>query len=970
MEATKQNKVTMILKKIKSWWINMWKSSKDTFFFLFVIFTIVLAIMVIGTTVQGGFFHFNTDDVIQYYPFMSGFIDKLKNGQLSLYDTTLFGGTSFFAGVYYLPFDIFTLLTLLLSFVMENETAYSLCNFLRPMAGALLLFYVLSRKGMKNKTSFIVSLIYFFGGMTQAYYVFPVYLGINFYAPLAMLLVDLCLEKKGAWYLLLPLFSVVVILYDFYLAYMILAFLMIYFIVRMHMRNDFSFFGRNTFIINRQFWIRFLECISLVILGVAMAAFMLIPSIQYVLTESSRNASNVTQNLWYFTVYDNDLKKQVISWRHYFTQWCNFFIPNEPHKFMLQAAGDYVKEHATFYMTCGGLVYLFYFFSLRGKDKNRLKFWIIFLNILFAIPIFAMIFTANAQPYVRWFFLPYMFNLYAMAIAMDEHDFSISRSNWGHALALFTFIAGLTTLIFVIVKKPAEFIHYNSTDQFFYPILGISIAILFVYLIILIVQLVLVKLKKNKILFKKAIPVIISLECVFAGVLIFVNIDNTSSGYYNNKDIMMEMKDALYEYGYTDESGYRINIYDNSAKSTANSNTLIGNVNFGRFFQSFYNTPLNNCLNNIFREGSTSWSRAFNGGYNLMSSNVFNNKYVVVYTRQGIHFPEEYYTKLGEKGNYTYYELKDIQPFIVYDKAFTAVAGSTIAKRQEAILKYAYVTDPGNIDISSLDPEKDKKKIDEYNLYKRYIDLGIEMGVNSDVARALKGEHKSTSVNKSKIEVVNGNNYFCYDIKGLSVSKSDVLQVFPLSSAVREVTYEDLFIRDTDGRDHGMHYTTAYLEDSWTPDKLFIRTNDTSTSSYIDLFGYSYNAYEAYLEAQSVYTDKSFKIDGSKLYIQCSMPSTDKVRIIKTGFAYSEDWVVDGYETINVDGGFLGIVVDKGIKNVDIVVSYEPKGFSTGCKITLVSCIIYAGITIPVVVIIIRKRKEKDEKDIDNSPVL
>ena len=57
-------------------------------------------------------------------------------------------------------------------------------------------------------------------------------------------------------------------------------------------------------------------------------------------------------------------------------------------------------------------------------------------------------------------------------------------------------------------------------------------------------------------------------------------------------------------------------------------NILEGDVNFGRFFQSFYNTPLNTVLKSYYEEPSNSWSRTFNGGYSLISGPIFNTKYI------------------------------------------------------------------------------------------------------------------------------------------------------------------------------------------------------------------------------------------------------------------------------------------------------------------------------------------------------
>ena len=47
---------------------------------------------------------------------------------------------------------------------------------------------------------------------------------------------------------------------------------------------------------------------------------------------------------------------------------------------------------------------------------------------------------------------------------------------------------------------------------------------------------------------------------------------------------------------YDKKNGYRTNLYTIFGRETTNLNILEGDVNFGRFFQSFYNTPLNTVL--------------------------------------------------------------------------------------------------------------------------------------------------------------------------------------------------------------------------------------------------------------------------------------------------------------------------------------------------------------------------------------
>lgn len=185
------------------------------------------------------------------------------------------------------------------------------------------------------------------------------------------------------------------------------------------------------------------------------------------------------------------------------------------------------------------------------------------------------------------------------------------------------------------------------------------------------------------------------------------------------------------------------------------------------------------------------------------------------------------------------------------------------------------------------------------------------------------------------------------------------------------MTYNDNFIRDTNGNDHGMHYTTCYLEDSWTPSKLYVRVDDTSWGDTLSLYSYNYDIYTSFIARQNQYKNKTFKIDGNKISLTCDMPSLGKTRIIKTPYTYSKDWHANyNYKTINVDGGFLGIIVPNDVSKVNLTITYTPAGFTTGCKISCIGCIIYVGICTPILINVYRKRKEKNEKDNDNSSLL
>lgn len=959
--------------KCKNFYMSLWQSKLKLFILLALIMVVTFICVASYASYKGGVLQFNTDDILQYYPYVSGLFTKIKEGNLSLYDTTLFGGSSFFSGVYYLPFDIFTLISFLLSFIMDNMFAYFITNFFRPICGALILYYVLIRKGMKLKTAFFTSLIYFVGGMTQAFFVFPVYLGISFYIPLGMLLIDLCVEKKGVWYLTLPIFSVLVILYDFYIAYIILAFIVLYFIIEMHITDKFSFFGKNSFIKNKNFWIRFFEMLSLVILGVGMAAFFILPSAAYIMEYSSRTSAVYENSLWFFESYDSVAKEYNISLEHYFTNILTFFMPNDPDRLML--GGHYKTNHVTFYLTNGGFLFLSYFFLLKGKTNNRLKFWVLFINLLFLMPIFSMIFTFTTEPYTRWFFIPYMVNLYAMARGMDDNGLELNKSK---IIKLITIIALGLALYYVIygMNHTELWIDYDKKYPIFDIIANSALIFISIYIAILAISLILSFITKRNIRIVKILsPIVICAEIIFSIYIIYQNVGNATPYYQEAEDSMLNVKEDIESVGYNKNDGYRINYVSSYSLFAYNANTWVGDINFGRFFQSFYTPSLDICMEDIYYEPKMSWNRTYNNVYSLTNGSLFNMKYIVFSTDKFVDLPKEYYGDPINIDNNWYYTLESAQPFIVYDKAYTGVNNSNIVKMQYAALKYAYVKDPKIEDPNTI---KDEAIKSQYDLLQYYKENEIEFIDGISIDNELKNIDPIVTCNlstcKAPDELKNfESSYFIYDLtkyRSLYENK-DIIEFYSNVKDNRNNNSIDSFVYDTEGKWHRLHYNTLYLDDSWEPKYLMIKPKDMKSSANLTAYMYSYDLYDDYINTQSQYKDKYFSLDGDTMHIKCTMPNSDYNRIIKTGYAYSDEWIVTNgnYKTIDVNGGFLGIIIPKGTTNVNITLRYEPLGYYFGCKISLISSIIYLTIAIPTIVVI-RKRNRKYEKDINNRSML
>ena len=146
----------------------------------------------------------------------------------------------------------------------------------------------------------------------------------------------------------------------------------------------------------------------------------------------------------------------------------------------------------------------------------------------------------------------------------------------------------------------------------------------------------------------------------------------------------------------------------------------------------------------------------------------------------------------------------------------------------------------------------------------------------------------------------------------------------------------------------------------YTPTQLLVEFKKEEYSTSLDLYAYSYDLIDNFIEHQAQYKDKYFSLDGDIMKIKCMMPDNSKTRIIKTAYAYSADWKVKGgnYETIVVDGAFLGIIVPEGANNVDVTLRYEPNGYYLGLQISLSGIVLFLTINIATLGIVLVRRKK------------
>ncbi|MCR5350619.1 MAG: YfhO family protein [Acholeplasmatales bacterium] len=982
-EEKNTNPFKYFFHRLKNIWKNIWESKLYTFALLASICVLFLILLISYTSYLGGIYHFSSDDILQYYPYVDSFFKKIKDGSISLYDKGLLIGTSWFSGAYYIPLDFFTWIAFFLSYILPNEVAYNITVIARVCAGSMIFYYFLVRHHT-TKTSFIGALILLISGMTQTYFIFTVYVGIIFYAPLAMLVVDLVIEKQKKWFFIIPIYILSVVLFDFYMAYMLIAFMCFYLVIKLHIEDYFSIWPkRDNFIFkNKTFWILFIKYMAFVLLGVIISMFFLLPSALYIVLESNRSQSKTEESMWYFCKSRYDDKLYIA---HYFLQIINLYIPNETHQFCLTPGGAYIREHASLYITSGALIYLVYFFLIR-KDRiiNRYKFWVLAFNVAFFIPIFSRLMCLNNWPYVRWFFIPLMLNLYASCLAMDKNNLKIDKP-YLKFVPMFVLAIGMALIIFVLKTNTSLFIHYDKDDEYFYYILIPALIFNAIYILLLLASFILDQINRHHKIIIKSIPILMASECIFAFALIYDSANNASTSYNNKRNNIERMNNNLVDlYGYNEASGYRINMYTSTARNLTNASILYG-VNYGKFFQSFYNTNFNVLMTDIFNDSDSDWSRNLTYGYNLITGPLFNIKYVA--TNENINLPLEYYNlyvvTYSDNTEY-YYEVKDDIPFIVYDKAFTSVSNMSFLEKHLALLDYAYIKIPA----------KNESNIDEkyfdvyYDNYNYLNDINFKFYDSADVINSVSpyivGAYTSYSNYVNKVTLTNpetkeNSSYFYYNFDNYInssnntnyvkeiINNSDALYIYPSDVDDRRLNDGWMYLKRENGNLFQGHHNIIYINhdyDDYSSLSVYAENVKNSSKSAV-IQGFNFDVYDNFISNQNEYRNKEYSFKGSKMKIKFDMDKKDTPIIIKTGYAYSNSWEVSNsdYETICVDGSFLGIVVPSGTETVNISVKYVTPGIKYGIIISTFGVVAYLGLISPVLIKFtsnkIRKRKKQ-----------
>ncbi|MFA5006344.1 MAG: hypothetical protein WC509_02620 [Candidatus Izemoplasmatales bacterium] len=951
---------------------------------------------------RNSFYNNFSDDIIQYYSIMCDFIDQIKEGTLSFFNLNNYLGASFFSDVYYIPLDIFTFITLLLSYVFPTELAYSTTELIKIWAGVMVFAYYLRMTGMKNRTIFWMGIVYFVSGGSVSFMAFPVFLSLTFYLPAALVAIQYFFRGKK-W--VVPLFTCALVFYDFYLAYSAMAFMSVLYVVEAlkrpgnkvwpFLRDGVSFLG-------------------LILLGVAMAGVILYPSILFILEDTYRTEGSF--NAWVVEVFGYELK--LFQPEIYIRVLAKIFTEQKGIGFY-GFENNYGLEHVSLYITIVGMAFMSYIWFMRGRIARVYKVLIPFGLVLIFFPIFSYVFSGTTDsPYTRWINMMPLVETMILAYVFDEHGFETEKMGWlTIPLSLLLGLVGF--LIYYYIEKLGIDTYYASRDIMTADTILMGVAAVFLVLVLVF----------GWIGKRRWIRTVFWVECLVAVVYAYsgpFSIANKIDTFESMHSIDAFLEDHLerdeFYRVYVDLSRFDVEQLNFNRMTSFPTNTEI--------FHSWTDAETNGigCL--LF--DACGYSGEYQTKRKLDTLALYLNhflgyRYVLVSAVKNYTLDSAYFTYVAGDDTYRLYEIADAEPFQVYESYMeyddfqnfssinTQIATQKLllmhvlidgerydatsynllratpanegtvktlnAHRSESsatLVTTAGIADPTErafyrydedaldigfgtgaiyINVSSLTPLDYGEVFMEFENGNR-DDCEVVSGLTHQVKCEFWLEpvaiyfEQNAAFNQPKTlqyrleRAIGGAAYLVYDFDNVAFSRDSGMLYFQMYSSL---TFDRVFV--VDELDNETECFEGYYYFDTIPERMYVfKTNDMY--NYANPFNLSIRYVIDDLTAYDQYADGS-AADGETMAIERGTirlsyqrtSDTDFDQIVMIPVAYSEEWKITSgqdYETLSVSGGFLGIVIPHGVADISLTLRFEPKGLPQGALATASSTAIYA----------------------------
>lgn len=929
----------------------------------------VLAIYQIILLCRGTYFNSNSDDVVQYAPILIQYINNLKSGNIGWFNFVNGFGASVFSDVYYVPIDIFSLLTFLLTFVMNDYVAFSCVELVKVVLGVVTFAYFLQKCKYNNKIVLMLSLMYFATSGAWSFSTYPTYFSLIFYLPASLLVVKYFIEGKK-W--LLPLYGFILILYNFYNAYTLFVFMTLVYIVIMI---------RDHYVGIKKLIKDTLVFVCHILLSVLMGMFILLPSVLYIVKWTGRNEGTFSI-LFDLKVYLKMLYKLFVY---------ESGVDNLQNG--MAFTGTYANSQYSFYVGVLGMYILLMLFFLKDRVSKLYKWVLLSLVIMMVLPIFSMIFSGVGLPYVRWFSYIQIILLCFIGHVINLNECSFCKNKKNKTVFLVLIVLYLISLV-------SFFVAGKITNNIMYLVLLVNILIGLICFSLFIVFWL--TKQENLIVCSFVVEMIIAIA-INLYIPFKTNALNNNMYYGSIKGNLDGLNISNYERTYLHSSSYNLNRRMNTMMSE--------NV-----FHSFFSKDMK--MLEIFvgdnAERNTTFFLA--NRYDPYYARILDYKYIMVDKTSDVNDPFNNYPSLftleKENENYIVYKNNNYNPFYVYESFYD----------EEKVFEYE------NVDMLFLE----EKLYDGVIIEGKYA-LNEEEFIYTDESKFIELNSKLELIKENDVYVHYATNYVAMlpgtlEIKGESVDdlrsvqivengvykkceKENDLYTCDFDRAIDKIVIEtngdindDLYyyikIRDEDDNlyfyykiDDDLKNKTInyYINNSASEYAIFVNKNgDSQKCMYgfcnFENFDVDYVLLKIrfYIEEnnkmyykimdlsdyaskndKSLASNKNLSYNNSAIRIKYhreSVTSNDQVIVLPV--TYSDEWKVSdsNYEVVRANGGFVGIVVKNGVSDIDVTLEFVPSGVRVGSILSRVGIGLYV---IYVLLIFYKKKVREEAKDLE-----
>ena len=508
------------------------KPQKEKGLITFLIALAVALLMFLPYIISdNGYFVFYGDYNAQQIPFYKLAHEAIKSGNMGWNWNTDLGANFIGSYSFYLlgsPFFWFTLL------FPNNFVPYLLAPLLiLKFALAAFTAYLYIRRFVKNPMfASLGGLMYAFSGFSVYNIFFNHFHEPLVFFPLLLLSLELLITENRRGVFALSVFICALVNYFFFFG--MVVFTALYFFVRIFSKAVKVPFGR------------FLVILFEAVLGLLMAAVLLLPSIAAIL--SNTRLSDTLLGWSAITYGKEQIYLNVLQ--------CFFFPPDIP------ARPVFFPEANVKWSSLGGWLPLFSMIGVCGFLIGKKGHWlrrIICICALFAmVPILNSAFYAfNSAYYARWFYMPVLMMCLATVMLFEDNAPEIkSGFRW---TAVITLAFALVIGFFPRKNSEGKIIYglYTNSETLTYKArFFVSVAIAIVSLIV--AYLLLRLLRKNRVAFiKSAVACTAIIAVIFGNVYIY-----TGRQHSHNIDEVVIGRLIEGELDLEDESNFRIDVYD------------------------------------------------------------------------------------------------------------------------------------------------------------------------------------------------------------------------------------------------------------------------------------------------------------------------------------------------------------------------------------------------------------------------